>query len=193
MPRRGELRRLFNPFEPDPVRINWVDSMVPGTASGRAVSGAPALTAFQPGAAGDIQAYAFSASTTNSVHGSIQLNHDYDENTVIEMHLHQALPDATSGTVIWELQYTWASRGEAFPTRKTITKTSNAPRVAFQHQYVDLGELRPTGEPKTISSIVMFRLARLGGSDSYADVAYLLSLDAHYKANSFGSRQEGRK
>lgn len=132
----------------------------------------------------------FSAAATNVVYFRVQLPHTYAQGSDILFHLHAVYPNTNSGNSLWQLTYSWANVNAAFPTITTVTKTFASSGVADKHVIHDFGAITGTG--KTVSSILLCSLSRLGAdaTDTYASAIYGISADFHYPIDTLGSRQE---
>jgi hypothetical protein len=89
------------------------------------------------------------------------------------------------------MEYTWANVGEDFPAATLLDPVDQAASgVAYAHQIADLGSI--SGAGKRASSVLMCRLARVGGAtqDTFDAVAWGLSFDLHYMSHGFGGLTE---
>jgi len=178
----------------DDGAIVWDDLRVPltfGTSSLLATNWEPFV--------GNTFLDCFKATGTDALYFVVQLPHSWKEGTTIYPHIHwipQVNGAANANGVVWELEYTWANNGETFVTTPVITASTISPAlsgnlVAKTHYITPLG----TGIPATgkkISSMLVCRIARLGGdsSDTFAGTAGVLEIDFHYQLDTFGSREE---
>lgn len=151
-------------------------------------SGPPTYTAYKGS-----EVATFSASATNTLNFRIQVPHSYKEGSDIFCHFHAAYPNGNSGNSRWQLSYSWANVDTAFPTATTILATFAAPAVTDKSVIHNFGTI--SGAGKTISSVLLMSLARLGadGADTYASVIYGTSADIHFEKNTEGSRTEYTK
>jgi hypothetical protein len=118
-----------------------------------------------------------------------QLPHSYKEGTDIHPHIHWCRTTNNAGTVIWRLDYYWLNIDDLIPALTQIdTGAIAAGPAAWQHIETDFPMI--VGAGKTISSMLMCRIWRDPGTDSYADDAGLLEIDFHIEVDSMGSRTE---
>lgn len=127
----------------------------------------------------------------------VQLPHSWKEGTAIYPHIHWMPKASESGTVEWNLDYSWQNFDPttplAFPTFTTSTVTVAGPFVANTHRITSLtGVTGLDGTGKKISSILICRIWRnsSNAADTYGDDAGLLSLDFHFQIDTVGSRAE---
>jgi hypothetical protein len=134
------------------------------------------------------EAPAFSATVTNVLYFNVQIPHNYKEGSDIGIHIHVAYPDATSGNSRWTLTYSWANADGTFPTATSETLTFAAPAVADKHVMHAFSNITGTG--KTVSSILLCSLSRLGAdaADTYGNVIYGISADFHVEMSCVGSK-----
>lgn len=189
-------------FEPDGTlvfggaAVVWDDMRIAGSAV-RAGGTAPSLAVF--GSSGSLRTYQFSGSALNEVEFEVQLSHAYMPGTDIHPHVHWCPTTTGAGNVVWFLEYAWANIGATFPGSSTInTGAVAAGGTAWAHKMTDLldgGNDYINGSGKTISSMLVCRLYRNGGSgsDTYAAPVALLEFDFHYILNTVGSREETTK
>lgn len=174
----------------------WDDLRIPfnfGTSSNLATAwqqfvGVTYLDAFKPD--GD-----------DALYFSIQLPHSWKQGTNIFPHIHWTpMTDGTAGNngVYWELEYVWANNGETFNTSTSVASGYTpvgftGDLVTHRHYITKLGpETGIDGSGKTISSMLICRIARRGGNtaDTYSGNAGAMEIDFHYQLDTFGSRQE---
>ncbi len=135
---------------------------------------------------------AFSKTATNVLYFSAQMPHSYDEGTNIEFHIHVAYPDNGAGNSVWYMTYSWANIDGAFPAASNSGNVIVAsPATADYHDDPSI-VASINGAGKTISSVLLCSISRLGGdgSDDYDNVIYLVSGDFHYQKDTIGSRQQ---
>ena len=165
----------------------WDDVRVPISGVRLPAAAAPTWTAYKGS-----QVLAFDGTSTDTIFVVVQLPHMYKQGTDIDVHVHWVPEDATAGNVKWQVTYSWANWSEAFPAETTATVVVAAPEVADVHTKADIIETI-SGTGKTISSMLLCSLSRLGGDveDTYnAKDAYLLEVDFHYQKDTLGSRTE---
>jgi hypothetical protein len=173
----------------------WEDSMVPGNAV-RAGASAPVFQTFRGGSA-NVYANAFVSKTIDEVHVNIQLPHSYRVNTDVSLHVHWStiIPIPAGQTVIWGVDYTWASIEAVFPATQKIVASYTSPvgdTPAYKHTMTTWADI-PSGGSKGISSILCARIYRDGSTDTFTGDAYLIGIDAHYRLDSIGSNTLANK
>ena len=141
---------------------------------------------------------AFSTGPNNeSVQFIGQLPHGYKEGSDLDFHLHWTIPTSGAGggaeNVKWDFTYSWANIDGSFPAATSATVTVDVQNItADDHVLTDIATLAGTG--KSISSILICSLTRdVGVANDYADDAYFIEADFHYKINTVGSRLELEK
>ena len=133
----------------------------------------------------------FDPAATEIIMGVAQMPHPWLEGSSLEAHIHWSPTDGAAGDVLWRFDYQWANIGDAFPGSWTSSDTVAATtETDDDHLYTDLEEMAGVG--KTFSSMIKWRLSRIGGDvlDTYAADAKLLELDFHYRIDSVGSGKE---
>lgn len=97
-----------------------------------------------------------------------------------------------SGSVIWVMEYTVANRNGTFSgTPSVVSGTDNGTGTAYDHIMTELSDIDLSGF--ALSSMLMCRLKRAAGADTYNADAALLEFDIHYKRNSAGSYLKNAK
>ena len=140
------------------------------------------------------QVLAFKKNAINTIAFSVQLTHAYKEGSNVEFHIHLAYPTNGTGNSVWQMTHSWANINTAFPTATTPTAvTLAAPAVLDQHTVNQVATLTGTG--KTISSVILCSLSRLGtdAADTYNDFIYLVAADFHIVRDTIGSISEYTK
>lgn len=139
----------------------------------------------------------FDASSTELVFVAAQLPHAWKAGSVLKPHVHWQKTTSASGTVLWLLEYKWSPIGDVMDTAFTeLSSTTVSPPAtdgdtANEHLVTGLGDLAATG--KDISDMLMMKLSRVGGSDTYGADARMLEFDIHYVRDSRGSIDEFAK
>ncbi len=156
---------LFGPPGQQPGTDQFVDST--GTATG-------------------IHTYAVAVGEALS--GSFELQHDYDEGTDIQFHVHWQGIAAPTGTdnVRWQLTYTIARNNTVVAAPTTI-----AIETPFDTQYemVRSDFAAITGTTLEIGDQFLFTLKRIASvGDAYAGDALLATVGIHYRVDTLGSR-----
>lgn len=130
----------------------------------------------------------FAASGVEVIVGVAQLPHCWIEGSEIRPHVHWGPTTTGAGTVLWRLGYSIANIGSPFPAFSLLSVEADASEVAEDHLVAAFGEIDMTGF--TISANIKWYVARIGGSDTYADDAKFYDFDIHYQSDRPGSRQE---
>lgn len=165
---------------------NWDDHRFPAS-SVRLGGAAPAThQAYKDGAV-----LAFASNTDQYIYIVSQMPHTWAEGTDIQVHLHWTIPVAGSGggaeNVKWDLTHSWANREAVFPNSSSKTVTVDVQNdIIDENFFTSLGTITGTG--KTYSSILIISLKRdTAVANDYAQPAYLIEFDIHYKKNRFGT------
>ncbi len=167
----------------------WQDIVIPGlTLNGQ---GAKAPDPITVGPSGNLKGPGFDGvNTTEELHGSAEMLHDYAEGTDVSFHLHWApAGTVTTGDVVkWQLEYSWTNSGATIAA-PTVTSVTVACASQWTHQYATFPTL--SGAGKTIGSQLSFRVFRdpTDGVDTYGLDALLMDIGIHYQQNTLGSRQ----
>jgi hypothetical protein len=151
-------------------------------------SGSPTWTAYK-----DSFVLAFDPEQDNIIYFAAQLPHKYQDNSDIDFHLHVVYPDSNAGNTIWNFTYSWANINEDFPAATTLAQVSfAASRDADKHTIHEFTTIKPSGNSKTLSSILLCSLEREGSfeEDDYESNIYLVALDFHVKLDKLGSKEE---
>lgn len=121
-----------------------------------------------------------------------QLPHTWKEGSVLQPHVHWQKTTSASGTVLWKLEYKWAPIGEVMDAAfselesSTVSPSTVDGDTADEHLFTNLGDLVGSGD-KQISDMLVMKISRLGGSDTYGADARLLEFDIHYIKDGRGS------
>lgn len=120
--------------------------------------------------------------------GSLELVHDYKENTDIIPHVHWVPQTATAGDVKWQLEYVWLNRDGVASIGTVISVTVAAGGTAWLEKRTSFSAI--SGSGKGIGSRFTFRLFRdpADAADTYIDYAGLLDFGIHYERDTAGSR-----
>ena len=127
------------------------------------------------------------ADETEILYGTLEIPHDYKEESNIIPHVHWE--QTSSSTATFKIDYMWVSMGVSTTTFTTIVTTS----VVFPytsgsiHQIASFPEIDGTGQ--TISSILRFRLYRKADNLPAEDVL-TADFDIHYEIDQIGSNDE---
>lgn len=177
------VEKLFTPA--------WDDCIVQIGASRLPASAAPAVVSYL-----GTEVLSFSKTATNTMPFNVQIPHSYQAGTAIEMHCHVVYPNAGTGNSVWQATYNWANINDMFDAASTTSTpvTVASPNAARTHKLIELVSTI-TGTGKTLSSILLCSLSRVGGdgADDYNDVIYLIGVDVHIRRDALGSRLETTK
>ena len=178
------LGSLAAPWNPDPFpAARWNDLRV-ALSAGKASTSPPTFETLRNG----VQSYGFSATQTEQLFFEVQIPRGWNLGTTIKPHIHWSPGNSTNtGSVVWQLEYSWANVGDPFPATTTLTATQAATGVPYAHQIASFGDVDGTG--KRESSVFVCRLARVGGdaADTFPTDALGISVDFHYQAVALGS------
>ena len=160
----------------------------------------PVSTINPPGAVSDPDidaddgALLFDASGTEIIFVQVQLPHAWKQNSPLAPHVHWVKTTSAAGTLSWQLQYKvagiggmfgdWSSADEA---ALVVSDSDTANKHALS-AFADI-QLAVAG----VSAMIMIKLSRVGGSDTYGADAKLLEFDIHYQVDSRGSDTEYTK
>ncbi len=175
------------PFAASPTQ--WDDLRCPVSALAPGAVPADPIV-YGPGGAVRIRGFN-GAAIVESMDFTAQLPHSYMEGTDIYPHIHWCPTTNNAGTVIWRLDHYWVNINGTVPVLSQTDAQIAASGVAWQHLVTPLPSIAGAG--KTISSMLMCRIWRDPGTDSYPDDAGLLEIDFHFQVDSCGSRQEYAK
>ena len=138
----------------------------------------------------------FSGSQTNILAGVAQMPHGWAEGSVVVPHVHWQKTTSAAGNVLWRFEYdnvvnpneisllTYANIMDAAATVAGTPDDNTAQRNLIS----SFGNLDMTD--KLISSCILWKLSRIGGSDSYGANARLVEFDIHYQIDLPGSFQQ---
>lgn len=166
----------------------WDDFIVQIAASRLPASAAPSVVGYL-----GTEVLSFSKTATNTIPFNVQIPHSYKAGSNVEFHCHVVYPNAGTGNSRWQCTYNWANINAEFGATSTTSTavTIASPNTARRHQLIEL-VASITGTGKSLSSILLCSLSRLGGdgADDYDDVIYLIGVDFHLQKDALGSRQE---
>lgn len=134
---------------------------------------------------------AFSDTAVNAIYFAAEMPHTYVEGSDVEVHIHIAYPDNGAGDSVWYFTCSWANVDDTFPAPTMSPQVVVAsPATTDYHQQAQVLILDGTG--KEISSALLCMIQRTGthGSDTYANVIYLVSCDLTYQVDTMGSRNQ---
>jgi hypothetical protein len=134
----------------------------------------------------------FSGSAENVICGVAQMPHAWSRGTPIRPHIHWSKPTGSSAAVSWVLYYrVLGFAGDApaawvGPVAGTLA--AGAQTESNEHLISSFGEIDMTGQKE--SSIVCWRVHRLGNTDADNNAARLLEFDIHFLNNKAGTANE---
>jgi hypothetical protein len=166
----------------------WIDYNFPVSSLGR---GASPPDFIQLSSTGIYVAGFDGVNTVEQVFGSIEMNHNWAEGTVIKPHVHWLPSSAAAGNVKWYLTYTLTQDGDVEPSSTTISVTTATNSTAWENLRSDFPDIVTTG--KVIGAQFSFRFYRDPDDDTYAADAAAKTIGLHVQVNSLGSRQVGIK
>lgn len=144
---------------------------------------------------GGMFAYEFSATVMKEVWLVFHIDHDYAPGTPIYLHAHwlNAAASPNTGTVRWGFEWT-AAKGhqqQAFgaPDTKYVTQNCSATRYMHHIAEVSTADAIPATNLEP-DSLLMVRCFRDAANDTCSDVVHLLTMDCHYQADKFATRNK---
>jgi len=111
-----------------------------------------------------VYAYAFHPTNENEVFFELQLPHAWKEGSPIWPHIHWAPVDTDTGSVVWGLEYTKATVGDAYGNTTTLSVTDPGDGTAYKHQIAVFSSIDMTGD--SLSTVLICRLFRDAGNGS---------------------------
>lgn len=130
--------------------------------------------------------YVFSSSGSEQLFGSLVIPNDYAEGSDIIFNVGYQTTTANSGTVSWDLVYSWADNNDVFPSVTTITSSSDTTGSSNKHIRSNFQSISGTG--KHILSAITFSITRTA-TGNYPDNVRLLYCNVSYNTNGVGSTQ----
>lgn len=195
MPRSSLVRPYFILTSPDnhPIECQdtvWLDELTPASA----VRQNPATTKPDFGTfRGNTRAFLFDGGANEGVNFAVQFNHNMKLETDVCAHVHFSPMTVNTGTVIWYLEYTWATINDDFPATSSINATYTIPAdEQYKHIFFDIDSIDFSANDG-LSSILEGYLYRDAVTDTYADEVALHAIDFHYEMDTLGSRTETTK
>ncbi len=162
----------------------WEDLRFPATAVNP--TGAPNPMSFDS----DNVGFLASQNGTQCIAVVAQMPHSWKAGSDIEAHIHWGPTTTGAGNVVWLLEYRWVNieANDASGWTEMSHLVVAVDGAAYKHQMDSFGTI--SGAGKNISSIITFRLSRLGGdaADTYGSPAILKEFDLHYEQDTIGSR-----
>lgn len=163
----------------------WNDAFVDGLSLTGGATDPPVFAAI----IGTIYGNRFDDGGIKSLHGSIELPHDYKEGSDIVLHLHWIPTTANNGNCRWGVEWTVASVNGTFGAATTSEIDTAAGGTALAHKVVDVVTI--SGTNRKISDVIHFRVFRNGthANDTFTGNAFLSRIAVHYECDTVGSRQ----
>jgi len=131
----------------------------------------------------------FAKDATNMIAGVAQMPHSWLVGSGIEPHIHWYPGGEGGGTVSWKFEYKVIPVGSTIPASyndETVEHTVEAGSAV--HLITDFTPIDMSSGG--LSTMVLWRLSRIGGDDTLDSVSSLMEVDFHYQMDSFGSDLE---
>jgi len=122
--------------------------------------------------------------------------HSYLEGSDIFPHVHFVTNSASSGSVAWGLEYTWANVGADFGNTTIVTNfLAIAAATGNRHYVLDVPAAGISGTGKEISSMLVCRIFRAVSdpNDNYPTSIGLMEIDFHFMQCGMGSGEQYQK
>lgn len=144
---------------------------------------------------GTIYTRAFDGNVTaEQLFGSLELNHDWAEGTIIKPHVHWMPTTTNAGNVKWRLTRAISQDG-LLTGENTVTAVSAAGGTAWVEKRADFTDINLAGYK--IGAQFMYRLwrdpANVDGEDTYPDDAAVQTFGLHVLIDTLGSASVGTK
>ena len=188
---------MFNPaFKSDVLNDvvmmndnNWEDLRFPVGAIKLGAANPPDEQAYKGGVV-----LSFPSNANRIAYVTAQMPHGWVEGTDIVVHIHWTIPTSGAGggaeNVKFDLTHSWANLGDAFPAETPLTFTRDVQNSVVDTHLLDEWTA-VSGTGKTFSSMLIFSIERdIAVANDYADKAYLVEFDIHYKRDRLGSYAE---
>ena len=135
----------------------------------------------------------FDSASTEICVGQAQMPHRWKEGSSISPHIHWSPTSTSTGSIVWQIDCDVANIGEPYSGSYTYSNQMVSYSDGILNDHKLLGgfpELEMPG--KTLSTMVLWRVSRIGGSgsDTYVSDARLLEFDIHYQTDSLGSNEK---
>lgn len=172
----------------------WDDLRFPVTSLRVGAAAPPAFAKYLDNGAGSAGVYGlmFDGGGEEQVWFTAQLPHSWKESSNIEAHVHWSATDGNAGWVKWGVEYTVSQIGGNFPPTAIIYGSGQV-QGASGHVYTDIDPWIDMSAISGVSPMLVCRLFRDGGNDSYGSDAALFEVDFHYELDSLGSNTESSK
>jgi len=178
----------------------WDDLRFPLEATKKIASKEPVDTEYKGGVV-----LAFEDTADEGISFLAQTPHIRENGTDMRPHLHIALPTAGSGVgaenIKFDLTYSWAKIGYAFPTETTTSFTVDVQDYSADTHYliefdddILFSNQANDGNDGVSSMLICSCFRDVSIANNYDDDVYVLELDFHYKIDQpRGSREETTK
>jgi len=118
-----------------------------------------------------------------------QMPHSWKEGSDVTPHIHWWPTSTNTGDVYWRLEYKWTNiNGTDAGAFTTVNIQDAGDGTNLKHQVASFGTI--SGAGKTISSMLIMKVSRIGGDvlDTYTADALFREFDIHYEMDTLGSR-----
>lgn len=133
----------------------------------------------------------FDSGTTEVIFAAVQMPHSWREGSTIVPHLHWQKTTSAAGDVLWRLEYKMSPINQvmdasftAIDIDATVGGTPDTD-TADKHLISSFGGVNMSG--KQVSDMLILKISRVGGSDTYGADARLLEFDIHVQLDGLGS------
>jgi len=137
-----------------------------------------------------VPGWLFAGNSTEMVQFVCQLPHEWATGTELRPHVHWMKTTSAAGNVQWQLDYAWAEIGgvvTAFTPLTTTTAVAGTPDTDTQNKHLISAFAAIDTSGKGLSDMLMMKLSRIGGSDSYGSDVRMIECDFHHQRTMFGS------
>ena len=184
-------RALYDIFrEPLSLGLRWDDLRFP--AQGINPLGASAPPSIDVDTAKFPGTLLFAGNLDNEIAGIAQMPHSWFAGSAIKPHIHWSKPVGSANAVSWRFYYrivgSVGDTSGAWSAAISGTLDAGVQTTADTHLFSSFGEIVMTGYKE--SSIVAWRVVRLGSSDADSGTARLFEFDIHYQATKLGTVTE---
>jgi hypothetical protein len=131
----------------------------------------------------------FTPDATKTLTYIMQLPHSWVEGSTITPHVHWSPDNTDNKNIFWRLSYRWTNIGSVIGAFSADDdKVVAVAGTDDLHTKQDFTAIAGTG--KTISSLLEFKLSRMGGegTDTFTGNAIVKSFDVHIQKNTLGSK-----
>lgn len=193
----SHIANLLNPHSVQSLQLSdlprWEDVAVDGLRALGTGPNQPAFLKFRDNGAGSngVYAYRFQNGSLRELWFSTQFPHAIALGSDVNFHVHAVKPDANAGSVRIGLEYAFANINGVYGNSNIIFNDIDITAFgAGEHKVLPVAKLPIVCN---ISDVLVCRVFRDGGVDTYGSPLWLLSFDFHVLYNSIGSYAEGFK